>query len=330
MTATPIAESQAEVATGAPGWRQVLSREEISSLLEIKDWRGWTSIAVNWAIVAGCFWLVAWAPNPLTIVVALLVIGTRQLGLAIVMHEAAHRSLFKNRGLNDFAGNWLAAYPIWSDVKPYRSYHLVHHAKTGSAEDPDLSLVTPFPITRASFRRKIWRDLTGQTGWKQAVAVAKRDLGLGDARNQRNMGLAEGQNPDVGWRKVAPVAITNGVLLAILALFGHPELYLLWLVAWLTTNRLVTRLRSIAEHALPSDLNDVLQNTRTTHASWWERLLIAPNRVNYHLEHHLLMTVPLYNLPRMHRLLKQRGALDGALLAPNYRTVFRQACSRPA
>ena len=33
--------------------------------------------------------------------------------------------------------------------------------------------------------------------------------------------------------------------------------------------------------------------------------------MNFHLEHHLLMTVPLYNLPRMHRLLKERGALDG-------------------
>jgi fatty acid desaturase len=311
-------------------WRQVLSREEIDSLLELDDWHGWLTIGTNWAIVAACFLLVAWAPNPLTIVVALFLIGTRQLGLAVVMHEAAHRALFKSRELNDWAGNWLAAYPVWSDLTPYRSYHLVHHAKTGSPEDPDLSLVTPFPISRASFRRKIWRDLSGQTGWKQFLAVARRDLGISDKSNQRNMGLKHGQKPDVGWHKVAPVAITNGILLGILALCGHPELYLLWLVAWFTTNRLVTRLRSIAEHALPGDVKDPLRNTRTTRASWWERLLIAPNRVNYHLEHHLLMTVPLYNLPRMHRMLKERGALDGALLSDDYLSVFVEASARAA
>jgi fatty acid desaturase len=322
--ATPRAEAK------PPTWRQVLSREEIDSLLEIQDWRGWLSIGLNWGIIAASFWLVTWSPNPLTIVAALVLIGTRQLGLAVVMHEASHRTLFSNRKLNDWAANWLVAFPIWSDVKPYRAYHLIHHAKTGTDADPDIGLVKPFPITKASFRRKIWRDLSGQTGWKQARAVAKRDLGLTHLRNQRNMGLKEGEMPDVGWHKVAPVAITNAILLAILALFGHPELYLLWVIAWLTTNRLVTRLRSIAEHALPTDADDVLRNTRTTQANWLERLLIAPNRVNYHLEHHLLMTVPLYNLPRMHRLLKERGALEGALLSPNYLSIYRDACSRPA
>ena len=311
-------------------WREVLSRQEIDSLLEIEDWRGWVTLVVDWSIVFASFALVAWAPNPVTIVLALVLIGTRQLGLAVVMHEAAHRTLFRNRKLNDWAGNWLAAYPVWSDVKPYRGYHLVHHAKTGTEGDPDLGLVTPFPITRASFRRKIWRDLSGQTGWKQMRAVLRRDLGIAKKANQRTMGLNRGEQPDVGWHKLVPVAVSNGVLIAILSLSGHPELYLLWVVAWLTTYRLVTRLRSIAEHALPGDVGDPLRNTRTTRARWWERLLIAPNRVNYHLEHHLLMTVPLYNLPRMHRMLKDRGALDGALLSDGYLEVFAEASSRAA
>lgn len=327
-----MAEAALDPTPQAPSWRKVLTREEIDSLLEIKDWRGWLTIALNWSVVFAAFALVAWAPNPLTILVALFVIGTRQLGMAVVMHEASHRTMFKNRKLNDWAGNWLAAYPVWSDIGPYRSYHLVHHAKTGSDGDPDLGLVTPFPITKASFRRKIWRDLSGQTGWKQFLAVLRRDLGTARTNNQRNMGMSRGERPDVGWHKIAPVIVTNAVLLGILAAFGHPELYLLWVVAWFTTYRLVTRLRSIAEHAIPegADRTDPLRNTRTTLASWWERALLAPNRVNFHLEHHLLMTVPHYNLPRMHRLLKERGALDSALVSNGYREVFAEAASRAA
>ncbi|MEO6030000.1 MAG: fatty acid desaturase, partial [Candidatus Binatia bacterium] len=182
------------------------------------------------------------------------------------------------------------------------------------------------------FRRKVWRDLSGQTGVKQAILVLNRDLGRGGKRNQRNqeMGLSGGTRADVGWHKVAPVAITNLVLLAVLTAVGHPALYLLWLVAWLTTYRLLTRVRAIAEHSMASDPADQMRNTRTTIAARWERLLIAPNRVNFHLEHHLMMTVPHHNLPELHRMLRERGALDGANVVHGYREVLRLATSPAA
>jgi len=252
-----------------PLWRKVIPLEERKKLLAISPLRSWWMIASNWLFIFAAMALVAWWPNPLTILVALFVIAARQLGCAVVMHEAAHRTLFKSRALNDWAGNWLAAYPVWTDTAPYRNYPLAHHARTGTIEDPDLGLVTPFPITRESFRRKLWRDLSGQTGVKQAILVFKRDMGLlGNRRNQRNFGMSGGDRPDVGWHKVAPVALTNLVLLAILTLAGHPALYLLWVVSWLTTYRLVTRIRAIAEHSMVPDQLDPLRNTRTTRARW--------------------------------------------------------------
>jgi fatty acid desaturase len=297
-------------------WRSALTREEIAGLLEMNDLRAWLAVALNWSLVFAAFGLVAVWPNPLTIVVALFVIGARQLGFAVFMHDASHRALFRNRTVNDWVGNWLCAYPIWSDLYPYRPYHLQHHGHTGGPKDPDLGLVRPFPITGGSLGRKIWRDLSGQTGRKFARGAFKRTFGrYHDDRIAR--------------RAAQGVAITNLVLLVILAVLGRPELYLLWVGAWFTTHTLVTRIRSIAEHAMTPDATDPLGNTRTTLARWWERLLIAPNRVNYHLEHHLLMTVPLYNLPRMHRLLRERGVLERACVERGYLRVLRRAASRP-
>ncbi|MGH7860217.1 MAG: fatty acid desaturase family protein, partial [Candidatus Binatia bacterium] len=158
-------------------WREALSRDEIRGLLEKNDFRSALSIALDWGVVFASMAAVAAWPNPLTIVAALFLIGARQLGLAILMHDAAHRALFSNRALNDWAGNWLCAYPVWTDLHPYRSYHLQHHAKTGGPEDPDLGLVTPFPITRRSLGRKIGRDLSGRTGLKFARGAWKRTFG---------------------------------------------------------------------------------------------------------------------------------------------------------
>lgn len=305
-----------------PKWRTALTREEVRELQRLRDARSWFSLALNWGIVFGAFALVAVWPNVFTVVAALFLIGGRQLGFAVFMHDASHFALFENKKVNDFVGNWLAAYPIWGDLIPYRPYHVQHHAHTWTEKDPDISLATPFPITRQSFARKIWRDLSGQTGWKRAVFTLKRDLGQSKGKVRRR--------GDAGLRRLTGVLTTNAVLFAILLLAGHPELYLLWVVAWLTTYSLIMRIRAIAEHSMVTDPADPMKNTRTTLASWWERLLIAPNRVNFHLEHHILMRVPHYNLPRMHAMLRDRGVLEGALVSKNYFEVLRSASSKQA
>lgn len=312
-------------------WRDALTIEEIQDLLRTRNWRAWLSIGLDWGLVFGAMAMVAAWPNLLTVLLAIAVIGARQLGFAVLMHEASHGALFRNRKLNDWVGNWLCAYPIWADLKPYRAYHLQHHAKNWTAEDPDLNLATKHPCTAASMRRKIWRDLSGQVGWKRVKAVLRRDLtGTRFTKTRRDTEVSFGKTAaagTTGWQNLKGVFVTNLALLVILTAAGHPALYLLWVVAWFTTNSMVTRWRSIAEHNMVPDTKDELRNTRTILASWWERLLIAPNRVNYHLEHHLLMTVPLYNLPRMHRMLHERGALDGALVERGYFDLLRRAAS---
>ncbi len=298
-----------------PTWRDLVTRNEIDSWLAMNDWKSAASVALDWAITFAAMALVAVWTNPVTIVAALFLIGARQLGLAVLMHEASHRSLFSNKRVNDWVGNWLCGYPVWSDLTPYRPYHLQHHAHTGSAKDPDLGLVAPFPITPASLRRKLWRDLSGQTGAKFAVAAFRRTFG-------------RWREDPVARRAAQGVAITNAVLLAVLTLAGHPALYLLWVGAWLTINTLVTRIRSIAEHALTPDAAEPYGLTRTTVPRWWERLLIAPNCVNYHMEHHLLITVPHYNLRAMHRRLTDLGVIGPGCVAHSYAAILRRAASK--
>lgn len=325
MTATPFApggtaSDPTPEAVARERWLARFTRDEIDALRALEDWRSWLSIGFDWATIGLAMAAVAIWPGPVVIVASLFVIGARQLGLAILMHEASHRTLLSSRARNDWVGNWLCAFPVWGDLHPYRAYHLQHHAKTGTDHDPDIGLAAPFPITRSSFRRKVIRDLTGQTGYKRAVATWKRDLGASKGKVRRESG---------GAARLRGVVVTNAVLLALCAAFGHPLVYLLWPAAWLTTYSLAMRVRAIAEHGMVPDRLDDLRNTRTTLASWWERLLIAPHRVSYHLEHHLLMTVPHYHLPRMHRLLRERGLLEASPVARGYAEVLRLAASRP-
>jgi fatty acid desaturase len=83
----------------------------------------------------------------------------------------------------------------------------------------------------------------------------------------------------------------------------------------------------MAEHSVVPNSEDNHANSRTTYANFIERMLFAPHFVNYHAEHHLLMTVPPYNLPRMHSIIKERGYFEKGLLEPNYIRVVKLAAS---
>ena len=283
-----------------------LSAEQTQALRGKSDLVGALLVLHAWALIAGSMALFVWWPNPFTFLLAVMVIGGRQLGLAILMHDAAHGLLFVDRRLNDWVGAWLCAFPVFTSLSLYRPYHLKHHRFTQQAEDPDLGLSAAFPITARSLRRKIVRDLTGQTAYTR-----RRE------QFQRGIGLREG-------------LVVNAVLWAGLAAAGYWWLYpVLWLLPLATWYQLVSRIRNIAEHAVVPDNDDPLRNTRTTYANPLIQLLVAPYWVNYHLEHHLFMFVPCWRLPQAHRALLAAGRRDAMELQPGYRAVLRAATSLP-
>jgi len=313
----------------------IFSREEIRELTTASNLRGALSVLRTWLVIALCFVVLAWAPNPLMIAVAIVVLGSKQLALAVLMHECAHRSLFASRELNAFVGHWFCGAPTWSRIEAYREHHLQHHTYTGTDKDPDRSLVDPFPTTPTSFGRKVLRDLSGVAGFKRAVGLMAMDVGFiayTDAPEFHRLDQAGRTRRDVvetGVKNFGPTFMVNGLLWGVLFALGHGWLYALWCVAWLTTYGLFLRVRAIAEHACTDWTPDRLANTRTTKTTILSRLLVAPHDVNYHLEHHLLMTVPHYNLARMHVLLKERGHLTETNYADGYAPVLRMASSLP-
>ena len=288
-------------------WRRLSARSH---------WRGLWLVAHCWGVIGaamlmGTLWSV-------TIPLAVLIIGTRQLGLFILMHDGAHGLLHPDRRINDALAKWLCS----SSLGDYRPYHLQHHRYVQQAEDPDLGLSAPFPISRPSLRRKLLRDLSGQTFYKQRLAP----LIGGFRAPPRPAGSAlqrQSQELVRGWRFV----IGNAIGLAVFAAAGQAWVWLLmWLLPMATWLPLVTRIRNIAEHALiAKDQPDPLRQARTTHAGWLERALLAPYWVNYHAEHHLFTQLPCWALPQAHALLRQRGVTARMEVQPGYRHMLQLA-----
>ncbi|MFN2644182.1 MAG: fatty acid desaturase family protein [Burkholderiales bacterium] len=299
-------------------FRRALSPELVRELTRRSAWRASMAIFADLAMLAAAIGvaLVYW-PNPLVLVPAIVIIGSRQHALFVIAHEAAHYLLYERRWLNDLAGRACAALQGLS-MCTYRVIHRLHHNNLYGPLDPDTALHGGYPRGRLYLVRKLAKDLSGFTAWKtyayflggapalnSATQVAVRPLDDTsaklrlEARSDRNLVIA-----------------LHVLALLAFAASGHLVEYLvLWVLPLVTVVQAILRLRAIAEHGATTDFSSPLTAARTNLGPAWLRWLIFPHNVNYHIEHHLYASVPQYHLPRLHAEMKRQGLLEGAEVA---------------
>ena len=320
---------------------EIFTHEEIRMLNERSDVMGFIAVGFTWAVVFATLATLAWASTRSWAIavpvfaVGLAVLGGRHLGLAILHHEAAHYTLFKTRWLNlDVVGDWLCARPTLERPQEIpRASPRSSSQNEIQPDDPDLSLVEPFPTTRASLGRKFTRDLLGLTGLKYLLGRVLMDAGVLEwtvaSRLVRlpQSGRRWWSYPLRFLENSGGMLVTNVILYALCRAGGHGWLYGIWVLSYVTPFPLFLRIRSMAEHACTDRSTDMFRNTRTTRAGFFARMTVAPIRVNFHIEHHVMPSVPYYRLPRMHRLLRGRDAIPPS---PTYRKVLELVTTRTA
>jgi fatty acid desaturase len=294
---------------------KILNPSEIAELKEKKDLINIITLASMWMQVILAFALFIQYPNPFTFLISTFVIAAKQFQMAVFMHDGAHGLIFKDRKLNDWASQWLCAFPVMTDTLPYRKVHSQHHKFTDTEKDPDLGLTEAFPTSWLSLLRKFLRDLTGIAGFRRysvtlISAWGKEDKFLKSVKRFLF--------------KLRGFLITNLLIFGSLLFFGYGWLYLLlWWIPLLTFFSLFYRVRSITEHSGLSG-NDDFSFTRTTIVPWYLKYFLAPLNVNYHIEHHLFTFCPWYNLPKAHQMLIEKGLTEEMEVSNGYLPVLKK------
>jgi len=300
-------------------FRKALPKEAIAQLTRRSGWRAtaaWLSDIAVLVLAIGVA-LYYW-PNPLVLLVCILIIGTRQHALFVIAHDAAHYLLYDNRLLNDVVGRTCAMLQGLS-MCTYRVIHRMHHNNLYGALDPDTALHGGYPRGRAYLIRKLLKDVSGLTAWKTYAYF----LGGAPALNtSTNVALRPLDDTSAKLRQEAlhdrnMVIAFHVLLLGAFAWSGYLVQYLvLWILPLVTVVQAILRLRAIAEHGATTDFSSPLTAARTNLAPAWLEWLIFPHQVNYHIEHHLYASVPHYNLRALHEEMVKRGVLEGAEVIP--------------
>lgn len=261
------------------------------------------ALVLSFGVVVAAGWLHTWWGY----VLAFFVLGGSHARLNILGHEAAHRLLFSNRRANDWVGRWLLAYPTFQALMAYRRVHFAHHRDEMGPNEPDAGLYAGYPIAPDSWRRKMRRDATGISAYKNFRAL------FGAARS----GSQE------AWFIVGVQVVFLGATIAL----GRPLVYLVWILSWSTLWRVSNRVRSIAEHGGMNRSKDRRETTHVIHQTLLARMWMVPYNTGWHLAHHVDMGVPWRNLPRLHDELVAAGWVTPDLEYPSYRAFIREATS---
>jgi fatty acid desaturase len=309
------------VGSGNAAARRILSADELAPLTRLNDGRSAFAVGISLGVIAAAlgFGIVHWGSA--WVLLSMLVVGVQQHALFILAHESAHYRLFAHRGLNDAIGRGIGMVSGIS-MSTYRVVHRLHHNNLYTEEDPDTAIHGGYPRGVGYLARKLGQDFIGWNAWKTYAyffgAPALNDATGRAARplDDTSPQLRAAARADRRAVIVAQIALP----LAALAFGGWRGLAMyavLWLAPMLTVLQPILRLRAICEHGAVTDLSSPLTAARTNRTwgsplNWLGRALVFPHHVNHHLEHHLYPAVPHYHLPRLHRLLLAKGALDGA------------------
>jgi fatty acid desaturase len=278
-------------------------------LRRIPNTRNALAVAAVWAQTIGIIVAAVWIDNLFVWALAFVLMGRAHAQFAALMHEAAHRLLFRNRRINDWVGRWLLGFPSFTPIDLYRRGHMAHHRDEFGPDEPDIPLYRGYPISRASLRRKLTRDATGRTGWKLFKGLV-RGVRAEDA-------VVRSQARGIVGTQLGLIAV--GVAL------GHPWVYfLLWFAPYLTVWRVINRLRSIAEHGGMQRSKDRRLTTHTVKQGPISRFFVVPHHIGWHLAHHVDSGIPMANLPKLHAELRRANYVTDELEYPSYLALWKQ------
>ena len=265
---------------------------EVRRLSKVSNWRSAGIIAWQWVLIFAAGTLAVQTGHWAAWILAILVIGSRQQALGILVHDATHYLLFTNRTVNDIVSDLFCGFPVNISTTLYRSTHYPHHRYTNTPDDPDWQ----WPKTRWEAVKVLLKSMF-IINIRSAIKVANRWA--------PGMNLFTPITPAYPLRaRVLFVTVTIAIYAVLIYTGLIWKALILWMVPALTVVNLTNRMRAMAEHIVVPGTHE-LNTTRTVIPNLLERLFICPLGINYHIEHHVFPSVPCYNVLKLHKLLMQ-------------------------
>lgn len=292
-------------------------RQEIEALSGPRPGRFMLQVLLAWAVIAGAIAMALHVEHWAVSMLAILVVGTRQNVLGLLVHEQAHSNFHPRWG--DSLANLFCAYPLLLlSVEGYAPLHLTHHRLYSAEGDPDFDRKSgpewTFPMRGRDLLRLLLADLLLLNTVKmvrgkklaQPVAVPRR-------------------HPSPRWLR--PAFLLIGA--AVLTLLGGWSAFLLyWVLPLVSLMPVIVRWGAICEHDYARRPVGVDASTAIILQRPWEKLLLPNLNFGLHPYHHHHPRVSFSQLPKVHGIYRRAGLVRDADVYQGYAPYLRAVLGR--
>ena len=115
----------------------LLDADELRALSRVSPWRSVGQGLMEWSWIALLIIAAKQIDSMALYPLWVILIGSRQHALAILMHDAAHGRCHPNRNWNDAIAELVFAWPLLTSMRVYRRTHLAHHQHLQTPLDAD-------------------------------------------------------------------------------------------------------------------------------------------------------------------------------------------------
>ncbi|MFG1796536.1 fatty acid desaturase family protein [Nocardia sp. NPDC049149] len=258
--------------------------------------------------------VLALRPEPLFLIVGVLLLAAMYTHAVELQHQALHHSAFRASWPHRLVGVPLGL-PMLVVYTHYRIRHLQHHRHLGTPQDTEFfGFDTRKPLT-------VGLLLRGMFDYARVYFVLRDVVRAATGRWRYEYGDL---SPAMRRRAVTEHLILGALLCGVLVLvaIGHYDIVIrLWLLPLLFAVPMHF-LVELPEHILcDTESADVLRNTRSIRGSRLSTWFTNGN--NLHIEHHAAMAVPINQLPARHEETRSRAVHVERTYPDFYRTLWR-------
>jgi fatty acid desaturase len=280
------------------------ARREIMAMSGARPARFAAELAISWISVAALIAFGVYVDNLAVSLLCAFLVGTRQMVLALLLHEQVHRLGLRSK-YADWLINVFAVFPLFvTTVEDYAKVHLSHHKYCFTKDDPDFirkaGAEWTYPMTKKQFLGIVLRDLSGLN----VIRLIRGKKAHATAEFTR-------RHPTPAWLRIGFFV----TLAAVLTIVGGWKVFLLyWVLPIMTVTQLMLRWIAIAEHEYNIEDGSIHETTPLLQPNWWQRIVFPDLNFGLHVYHHMHPGVSFGNLPKVHEIYKREGLVDDSAI----------------
>lgn len=303
-------------------------RAAVFELSALSPAKSLAALTFDWVVIGAAIAIGTGIDSLLAAATCIFIIGSRQHGLLLLMHEAAHRRLHPNARFNEWLSDLFCAFPLFVTTASYRSSHFAHHRHTNTDLDPDWiprkgHQEWRFPKSRLQMSVLLLKQLSGLNVGGMAGKALRFGQTEADGPARASPGPAHDSS---SLNRTTSRVVFYACTVATLTYFGvWMQFLLFWMLPIVTSLALLMRVRSISEH-FGLSYADELSCSRNVIPAALERPFLGLHSSHLHLDHHLYPSVPFYNLRSLHQQLLNNDIYRRSA-KKNTSYILRPGCS---